>query len=120
MGYDARFVVGSSGRYGIGHAWVQYFQDGKCYLVESLLSRIGDTIPRLSTVRYDPKLSVSWDGKTLRYFSHKKPESRYGWRTLVPLVSEHVLFWIWVWVRIFARVPLIVGKILQRKLFEGR
>jgi hypothetical protein len=78
MGYDARFVVGSSGRYGIGHAWVQYFQDGKCYLVESLLSRIGDRIPRLSTVRYDPKLSVSWDGKTLRYFSHKKPESRYS------------------------------------------
>jgi predicted transglutaminase-like cysteine proteinase len=27
LGYDARFVVGSSGRYGDGHAWVEYFED---------------------------------------------------------------------------------------------
>ena len=32
MGYDARFVAGRSGRYGAGHAWVEFFQDGDCYL----------------------------------------------------------------------------------------
>jgi len=28
MGYDARFIGGASGRYGEGHAWVEFFQDG--------------------------------------------------------------------------------------------
>jgi hypothetical protein len=72
MGYDVRFIVGSSGRYGEGHAWVEYFQNGKWFLLEPLFCRVGDTMPRLSTLRYEPKLSVSWDGKTLKYFAHQE------------------------------------------------
>jgi hypothetical protein len=34
LGYDARFVAGRHGRYGMGHAWVELFKDGKCFLVE--------------------------------------------------------------------------------------
>src|ERR1700719_1638512 len=48
MGYDARFVAGRSGRFGSGPAWVEYFENGKCYLVESLATRVA-TFPRLST-----------------------------------------------------------------------
>ena len=40
MGYDARFIGGSAGRYGEGHAWVEYFQEGKCFLLEPLYSRV--------------------------------------------------------------------------------
>jgi len=90
MGYDARFVGGSAGRYGAGHAWVEYFQDGKCFLLEPLCCRVGYTMPRLSTMRYQPRISVSWDGKTLRYFSHKKPESQVGWKTLASLIPEYI------------------------------
>jgi hypothetical protein len=116
MGYDARFVGGSCGRYGEGPAWGEYFQVGNCFLVESLLCRIGDAIPRLSTFRYDPKLSVSWDGKTLKYFVHKKPKSRLGWRTLAPLVGKYLLFWTWFWLRNLHRLPQMAWKILRRRL----
>jgi hypothetical protein len=46
-------------------------------------------MPRLSTIRYVPKLSIFWDGKTLRYFSHKKPALPLGitraWATVAGL-----------------------------------
>jgi hypothetical protein len=118
MGYDARFIGGSCGRYGEGHGWVEYFQNGKCFLVESLRCSIGETMPRLSTIRYEPKLSVSWDGKTLKYFAHKKPESRLGWSILFPLVWEYLLFWSWFWLRNFYRLPQMSWKILHRSFFR--
>jgi hypothetical protein len=118
MGYDARFVGGSCGRYGEGHAWVEYFQDGKCYLVEPLICRIGDSLPRLSTYRYSPKVSVSWDGKTMRYFQHKKPESTLRWRMLAPLVWEWLWFWSWTWLRISLHLPRIAWNILRKTLFK--
>src|SRR5579862_325985 len=34
MGFDVRIVFGRHGRYGIGHAWVMFFQEGTCYLLE--------------------------------------------------------------------------------------
>jgi hypothetical protein len=101
MGYDARFIGGSCGRYGEGHAWVEYFQDGKCFLVEPLFRKIGTTMPRLRTLRYAPKLSVSWDGKTLKYFAHKDGGFHLDWRQLAPLVWEYLVFWCWFWLRNF-------------------
>jgi hypothetical protein len=118
MGYEARFIGGSAGRYGSGHAWVEYFQDGKCFLFEPLCCRLGYTIPRLLTLRYEPRISVSWDGKTLRYFSHKKPDSRVGWRILGPLIPEYLVFWAAFWALNIFRVPGIVWKALRRNVFK--
>jgi Bacterial transglutaminase-like cysteine proteinase BTLCP len=118
MGYDARFLAGRSGRYGKGHAWVEYFQDGRCFLVEALFCKIGDAMPRLSTLKYEPKLSCSWDGKTVKYFSHKKAESRLGWRVLAPLICEYIFFWGWFWLRNLHRLPQVVWKILRKRLFR--
>lgn len=118
MGYDARFIGGASGRYGEGHAWVEYFHSGKCFLLEPLFCKIGDTMPRLSTLRYEPKLSVSWDGKTLRYFSHEKPASSLGWLALVPLVWEYALFWARFWLRNLYRIPRIILTILRKRIFS--
>jgi hypothetical protein len=118
MGYDARFIGGSCGRYRQGHAWVEYFQDGKCFLVEPLFRKISITMPRLSTLRYAPKLSVSWDGKTLRYFAHKDRESQPGWQLLAPLVREYLLFWSGYWLKNFYRLPQIAWNILRRGLFN--
>lgn len=120
MGYDARFIGGASGRYGEGHAWVEFFQDGKCFLVEPQLCRVGDAVPRLSSIRYVPKVSVSWNGNTLRYFSHKRPEHQLRWQMLVPLVAEYVIFWAWVWLRILLRLPQIAWRILRRSLLQRR
>jgi len=118
MGYDARFIGGSCGRYGDGHAWVEYFQDGKCYLLEPLYCRVGYTIPRLSTLQYEPRLSVSWDGKTLRYFAHKKPTSRAGWPILALLIPEYLVFWAWISLRMIIRVPQIAWKLLCNNVLK--
>ncbi|MGB8064598.1 MAG: transglutaminase domain-containing protein [Candidatus Sulfotelmatobacter sp.] len=118
LGYDARFVGGSAGRYGTGHAWVEYFQDGKCFLLEPLYCRVGYTMPRLSTLRYEPRISVCWDGKTLRYFSHKKPASRVGWATLALLIPEYLVFWSWLSLNIVLHLPQITWNILRRKVFR--
>jgi hypothetical protein len=118
MGYDARFIGGSAGRYGSGHAWVEYFQDGKCFLLEPLCARVGYTIPRLSTLRYEPKFSVSWDGKTLRYFSHKKPSSSVGWKALALLTPEYLIFLSWRWLNILLHLPQIAWNVLRRKVFS--
>ena len=72
MGYDARFVVGRSGRYGSGHAWVTYTENGGTFLVEALVARVTPKLPRLSTVRYEPGISVTWNGKRILYYEHEK------------------------------------------------
>jgi Bacterial transglutaminase-like cysteine proteinase BTLCP len=118
LGYDARFVGGHAGRYGSGHAWVEYFQDGKCFLLEPLACRAGYTIPRLSTFRYKPRFSVSWDGKTLRYFSHKKPASGLGWRAMAALLPDYLVFWASYWILNLFRLPLIIWNIFLKDIFK--
>jgi len=118
MGYDARFIGGSAGRYGSGHAWVEYFQDGKCFLLEPLFCRLGFTIPRLLTLRYKPRISVSWDGKALRYFSHKEPGFRAGWRVLAALMPEYLVFFASYWAMNLFRLPGALWTIFRRGVFR--
>jgi Transglutaminase-like superfamily len=118
MGYDARFVGGSAGRYGSGHAWIEYFKGGKCFLLEPLACRIGYTLPRLSTLRYEPRFSISWDGKNLRYFSHRKPDSHLGLRILASLIPEYLLFWTSYWMMNAFRLPLIIWNVLLKEAFK--
>lgn len=118
MGYEARFIGGAAGRYGHGHAWVEYFQDGKWFLLEPLCCRVGYTIPRLSTLRYEPRISVFWDGKKLRYFSHKKPSSHIAWPLLISLVPGYLVFWTWRWLMILLHLPQIVCNIFREKVFK--
>jgi hypothetical protein len=120
MGYDARFIGGSCRRYGEGHAWVEYFQNGKCFLVEPLRRKIGDAMPRLNTLRYTPKLSVSWNGETLKYFAHKARTSSLSWRALAPLIWEYLLFWSWFLLKNFYQLPQITWRILERGLFRRK
>jgi hypothetical protein len=93
LGYDARFVGGTSGRYGIGHAWVEYFENGKCFLVEPQLRTVGDRMPRLTTVRYEPKLSIALEGGKVRYYAHKQLSFHPAWCFLIPLVLDWLVFW---------------------------
>jgi hypothetical protein len=118
MGYEARFIGGLSGRYGSGHAWVEYLQDGKWYLLEPLYCKIGEVMPRLSTLRYEPKLSVSWDGEKLRYFMHQKPKVPIEWSLLAPLVWDYMLFWGWFWTKNFYRLPRFGWRILEKSVFR--
>jgi hypothetical protein len=107
LGYDARFVVGRGGRYGEGHAWVEYFKDGRCFLLEPQACVVGETLPRLTTIEYKPRMSVSWDGKKLKYFVHETGSFNPGLRTVAPLVWEWLRFWGWFWLRNIPRLHRI-------------
>jgi hypothetical protein len=110
LGYDARFVGGSCGRYGEGHAWVEYFSDGKCFLIEPQMRMVGDKMPRLTTLRYKPMLSVGLSGETLKYFVHKHGDFNPRWRLVGPLIWEWLMFWMWFWLRLILRLPMILWK----------
>jgi hypothetical protein len=114
MGYDARVVFGRAGRYGIGHAWVMYFQNGKCFLVEPTFRAVGETMPRLSTIKYKPAFSVAWDGKSLSYYAHKDRSFRPRWSQLPTLLWQWSLFWGWYWLRTIPLFPRIVLNIWRK------
>jgi transglutaminase superfamily protein len=93
LGYPARFVYGRAGRYGAGHAWVTIERDGRTFIVESLAAWPGSTFPRLSTLRYHPIVSISWDGRTLRYFEHRPERSAVSFSDVAPHIPEWVGYW---------------------------
>lgn len=93
LGYPARFVCGHGGRYGAGHAWVTFERDGRIFIVEALAARAGSTFPRLSTLRYKPRISVSWDGKALRYFEHETL-GEASFKDVAAHLPEWTLFWL--------------------------
>lgn len=94
IGYDARFVSGLAGRYGSVHAWVHFTDNGRTFLVESTAARLGPKLPRLSTLRYQPRLSVAWDGKRLQYYEHEKRSWEPTVWEMIILVGEWLPFWI--------------------------
>jgi len=119
MGYKARYVVGKAGKYGEGHAWVAIEKNGKHFLVEPLARYVGDTLPRLSTVRYEPTGSVEWDGKQLHYFMHAKCDFNLPIKKLPMLVCEWFFFWMLFWLRISCQLCLI-PYFLTRKFIRKR
>ncbi len=117
MGYDARFVAGRSGRYGAGHAWVEFFQDGQCYLVEPQLSVLGLRLPRLSTLRYHPRISVAWDGEKLSYYEHAD-RFALSFPDLARLVPEYLWIWGVFWISKGHKIPRLIWSLLTR-FFKG-
>ncbi|HET6178023.1 MAG TPA: transglutaminase domain-containing protein [Candidatus Sulfotelmatobacter sp.] len=115
MGLDARVVFGRHGRYGVGHAWVMFFQDGKCFLVEPQARSLGLRLPRLSTLAYEPRFSVAWNGKALKYHAHNEhSEIRPRWMLLFSLVPEWVSIWGRFWLRVAVRLPYVTIRTLWR------
>jgi hypothetical protein len=39
-----------------------------------------------------PKFSVSWDSKTIRYFSHTKPDAALTLGIVLPLLPDYLIF----------------------------
>jgi hypothetical protein len=108
LGYDARVVFGRHGRYGTGHAWVQFMQDGKCFLVEPQWRRLGLRLPRLSTLGYRPRFSVAWDGEKLAYYQHHERSPLPRFADILPLLPEYIPIWGRFWLSSPARIPKFV------------
>ncbi len=115
MGYDARIVFGRSGRYGIGHAWVSFFEDGKCYLLEPQATLLGLTLPRLSSLRYEPRFSISWNHGEFKYYAHKSAAiSRVPLFLAARLFPEWCRIWGWFWLSVAVRLPYWIVRRLLR------
>jgi hypothetical protein len=71
MGYDARFIGGSCGRFGEGHAWVEYFQDGKCFSAGTFVSKNWE--------HYSPVVNAQVHSQTLRFL---------GWQSVEILLPQ--------------------------------
>jgi len=113
LGLSSRFVVGTSGRYGEGHAWLTIIQNGKQCLLEPLACHAGLKLPRLSMLRYDPKFSVEWDGKNVHYSSHNKLEYNPSFGEVLPLFGEWLLLWAKMWTKYILRLFLLPFKWLH-------
>lgn len=116
MNYPARFVTGTSGRYGQGHAWVAFEKDGKWFLLEPLAWLGGFTRPRLSILRYKPKFSMAWDGKAISYYEHENREFSVSPSQMAFMVGEWAIYWFAFWLRILPKL----GKGILFKLFGVR
>src|SRR5262245_53326893 len=93
LGYSARFVVGSAGRYGEGHAWVSFRARDRIFILEPQLAR-RSAFPRLDTLSYRPVVSVEVTGSEVEFFEHAAREIEPPFRIVAPLVPEWLLFWI--------------------------
>jgi hypothetical protein len=98
MRYPARFVMGTAGRYGDGHAWVTFEQEGKTYLLDPLSWPVGLSLPCLSIIRYKPKFSVAWDGDKVSYYEHEDRKFKASLRQIVSMTFEWMFFWSSFWV----------------------
>jgi hypothetical protein len=109
MNYPTRMVVGTAGRYGEGHAWITFQKDGKTFLLEPLNWPLGLIMPRLSALRYHPKFSMSWDGKTVSYYSHKDLKVSPSLEVMVPLIAEWMFLWASFWSRFVTALARGIG-----------
>jgi len=119
LGFDARFVTGRSGRYGEGHAWVQFSKDGRDFLVEPLRARLGNTMPRLSTLQYSPRFSVAWDGTKLSFYSHEERRRDPPLIKLIALVPDWLIYWFWIWVMALVFLPFSLYR-RMRSIFSSQ
>jgi hypothetical protein len=116
LGYDTRFVVGRSGRYGDGHAWLTLELNGRCCLLEPQLASLGPQFPRLSAVRYYPEVSVGWDGNRAIHFKHRQRAFSPSLRQAIGLVAEWLVFWLRFWARFLFQLPSWLGRRLVRRI----
>jgi len=105
LGYDARFVVGSSGRYGAGHAWVTFRDQNRTYILEPLMPR-RRTFPRLMTLRYKPAVSVELSGSQIKFYEHEKIRPEPPFSAIAPLIPEWFFWWVRYWLRAVPRLLL--------------
>ncbi len=116
MGFEARVVFGRHGRYGIGHAWVMFFEGERCFLLEPQYRYLGLNLPRLSTLRYEPKFSVACSGDTLKYYAHKSNALHFPFREAVLLLPEWITIWGQFWLKLSVRFPYVMLKKALQKL----
>ncbi len=109
-----RFVVGRSGRYGQGHAWLTVQKDGRHFLMECQRPFLTSRLPRLSTVRYKPEISVQLDGEHVKYFEHEQKAYDPALGEAFALAVEWFTFWIGLSGKVVLKLLLLPCRVLWR------
>ena len=91
LGYECRFVAGSAGFYGTGHAWLTLKIDGRYYLLEPQARR-SKKLPRLVVAGYNPVFSVEWADGRAKFYEHEATRRYERIATYVKLGPEWLLF----------------------------
>jgi hypothetical protein len=80
---------------------------------------MGDVLSRqkmLSTLLYEPRFSVAWNGDALKYYVHKDdPEFHPRGQLILQLLPEWSKIWGCFWLRFVVRYPYAIVKKLWRK-----
>lgn len=90
-------------------------KDGKYYLVEPQLRRIGEKFPRLSTLRYEPKFSVAWNGEKVTFYSHSQNRPVKNFAFVLSLIPEWLFGWGRFWLWVAYRMPVAIFRRITRK-----
>src|SRR5208283_2936520 len=81
-------------------------KEGKCFLLEPQGWAYGLRMPRITTLRYHPQVSVAWDGKKILYYDHKDRNTDPPLSKVPGLIGEYLLISTRVWIRFSYRFPL--------------
>ena len=119
MGINSRFVVGESGRYGAGHAWVTMQTDGRRLIFEPLACAFKE-LPRLSMIRYYPEISVEVNEGKISYYSHKKMNYNPSIMEALDLFSEWFIYWAKKWIFAGLMLVLLPFKLLKKQIFHNK
>ena len=72
----ARFVLGASGRYGDGHAWVTFGEEGKTFLLEPLSWPVGPSLRRFRSLAINQDSQSAWTAIESVTMSTKKGNAK--------------------------------------------
>jgi hypothetical protein len=118
MGYDARFVGGRVGDSPSKHAWVTFVRDGDHFLLEPQARYFGLRFPRLDALRYQPDVSVTWDGDKVHFYFHQ-PRKFVPPLTQFPLLlCEWVFYHLGSLLYFLYLTPVALAKFVRRKFFK--
>lgn len=84
--------------------------------MEPQLSMLGEVMPRLTTLRYDPKFSVAWDGEKLSYYQHVDRMPGADPLELARLTPEYFEIWGLFWVRNGWKFPSFFWRLVTDRL----
>ena len=74
-------------------------------------------MPRISTLRYHPKVSVAWDGKKILYFDHEDRKAEPPLRGVPGLVAEWLLLRPRLWIQLVYLLPLALARQIGSRIF---
>ena len=120
MGYPVRVVLGRVGSVGYPHAWVQFIDNGRTYILEPLMPFIGVRFPRLSAIRNKPLFSITWNGEKMEEYLHEEKNYEPSVKEAAQLFGEWLFFWGTFWLKNCWRIPVVLVRLPFRIYARSR